>query len=86
VFVRAAFQGQGIGRQLCEALIEHAASAGYRAMRLDTGQRNDEALALYASLGFISRDAYAYYPPDLEPQLHFMERPLASPASGVEQS
>jgi ribosomal protein S18 acetylase RimI-like enzyme len=76
LYVRAAAQGSGAGRLLCERLLELAGSVGYTAMRLDTGFRNEEALALYRSLGFEERDAYAEYPPDVVPYLRFLERPL----------
>jgi ribosomal protein S18 acetylase RimI-like enzyme len=76
LYVEGAYHGRGIGRQLCEALVERAAEAGYTAMRLDTGFRNEEALALYASLGFVERDDYSQNPPEIAQYLRFMERPL----------
>jgi ribosomal protein S18 acetylase RimI-like enzyme len=78
VFVPARFQGQGTGRLLCEALVVAAAADGYASMRLDTGYRNTEAMAMYESLGFRFCPAYQEYPPELLPHLRFMERPLAS--------
>jgi GNAT superfamily N-acetyltransferase len=76
MYVLQGFQGLGIGRRLCQALIEHATAAGYQAMRLDTGFLNSEAMAMYARMGFAERDAYAYYPPEIAVHLRFMERPL----------
>lgn len=76
MYVLDDFQGLGIGRLLCQSLIEHAATSGYRAMRLDTGFLNCEAMALYARLGFHERDAYSQYPPEIAVHLRFMERPL----------
>ena len=76
MYVLDDFQGRGIGRLLCQTLIEHASASGYQAMRLDTGFLNSEALALYAGLGFRERDAYAPCPPEIAGHLRFMERPL----------
>lgn len=40
------------GRRLCQALLDAAIDGGYRVMRVDTGNQNAEALAMYQSLGF----------------------------------
>ena len=76
LFVPERCQGAGTGRQLCEALIAAAAADGYRLMRLDTGDRNSEAVAMYESLGFRSCAPFHDYPADLMPTLLFMDRPL----------
>ncbi len=52
LFVRAAFQGQGVGKKLVTRLIEEARGIGYSAMRLDTLPTMKPARALYESLGF----------------------------------
>ena len=77
LFVPDRFQGNGTGRRLCQALIEEATAAGFQAMRLDTGVRNDEALATYADLGFRECPPYHDYPADLMAHLRFLELPLA---------
>lgn len=76
LYVRREAQGSGAGRLLCERLLAFAGAVGYRAMRLDTGLRNDEALALYRDLGFVEIAAYAEYPPDVASHLLFLERAL----------
>lgn len=76
LFVPERYQGGGIGRALCEALIATAATDGYRLMRLDTGAGNTEALAMYASLGFAACPPFHDYPTELMVDLLFMERPL----------
>ena len=76
LFVPVRFQGQRTGRRLCEALIDAAAADGYDVMRLDTGQKNTEALVMYESLGFQPCPAYHEYPPQLMAHLLFLEKQL----------
>ena len=45
-------RGRGVGRQLLVALEDAARSLGYSAVRLDTGDRQPHALALYRSAGY----------------------------------
>jgi GNAT superfamily N-acetyltransferase len=53
-------RGQGLGRRLLEELERHAAALGYTALVLETGDRQPEALGLYASAGF---ERIPCYPP-----------------------
>ena len=62
LYVRAAFRGRGLGRQLAERIIEEARCFGYRAMRLDTLSSMAEARALYQSLGFRAIPRYNDHP------------------------
>jgi ribosomal protein S18 acetylase RimI-like enzyme len=78
LFVPDRYQGHGIGRRLCQALLDVATADGYQVMRLDTGSHNDEALAMYESLGFAECPPYHEYPAGLMANLRFMERPLAT--------
>ena len=59
LYVRPAFRGLGVGRDLARAIIASAKSAGYRHMRLDTLPGMGDAQRLYGILGF--REIAAYY-------------------------
>ena len=83
VFVPQRFQGAGLGRRICDALVATARSDGFRLIRLDTGHVMKEAIALYQSLGFRQCAPYHEYPQRLMPYFMFMELPLADPATSA---
>ena len=58
LYVRPAFRGGGIGKQLAEAIIAEARQIGYAMMRLDTVPKLEAATRMYESLGFVRREAY----------------------------
>jgi GNAT superfamily N-acetyltransferase len=76
LYVPARFQGKGLGRQLCAAVITLAAADGYQVMRLDTGFLNSEALAMYESMGFRECPPYHDYHLPIMAYLKFLELPL----------
>lgn len=64
LYVAPQAQGQGLGRLLADLVIEEAARAGYREIRLDTLPSMGAALSLYRSCGF--EEIAAYYETPIE--------------------
>src|SRR5215470_3826741 len=62
LYVRRAFRRFGLGRQIAQALIDHAAGAGYSSMLLDTLDDMEAARELYTSLGFAEIPPYYFNP------------------------
>jgi GNAT superfamily N-acetyltransferase len=50
-------RGAGLARVLMSAAESHAVGLGYYRLRLSTGDRQPEAIALYESTGWVRRDA-----------------------------
>lgn len=62
LYVRKAFRGFGLGRQLAEAILDEARRAGYSAVLLDTLDDMEAARALYEDLGFEEIPPYYHNP------------------------
>lgn len=77
LYVYDGFQGLGVGRRLCAALIAAAQGLGYQRMRLDTLGRMTAAITLYRSLGFREIPAYRFNP---DPSACYMELDLGATA------
>jgi putative acetyltransferase len=61
MYVRPAFRGRGIARQLIVAIEEEALAAGRPVIRLHTGDYLSAAIALYQSSGYHQIPAYGPY-------------------------
>jgi len=62
LYVRKAFRGFGLGRQLVEATLDAARLAGYACVLLDTLDDMEAARALYEDLGFEPIEPYYHNP------------------------
>ncbi|RYF81615.1 MAG: N-acetyltransferase [Comamonadaceae bacterium] len=62
LYVRPAFRGLGLGRQLAEAVLDAARHAGYSCVLLDTLDDMESARALYEDLGFAEVPPYYHNP------------------------
>jgi len=62
LYVRKAFRGFGLGRQLSEAILDEARRAGYSSVLLDTLDEMEAARALYEDLGFQEIPPYYHNP------------------------
>lgn len=52
IFVAEEYHGRGLGTELCQQAIAHAAADGHTAMHLDVEVSNAPAIGLYTSCGF----------------------------------
>jgi len=79
LYVRKAFRGFGLGRQLVEATLDAARQAGYDCVLLDTLDDMEAARALYVDLGFEDIPPYYHNP---VPGAHYLKADLwnSSPA------
>lgn len=73
LYVRRAFRGFGLGRQLAEAVMDGARRAGYACVLLDTLDDMETARALYNDLGFVAIEPYYYNP---IPGAHYLKADL----------
>lgn len=75
MFVPAEFRGHGIGRKILTALHKLAAEQDATCIRLETGTRQPEAIALYLSSGYVERGPFGPY--DRSPVSLYFERIVA---------
>jgi GNAT superfamily N-acetyltransferase len=61
VYVEPGVRRRGLAQLIVAALEGSAAAAGHRSVVLNTGDRQPEALALYADLGYSPVQAYGLY-------------------------
>lgn len=62
LFVKEAFQGLGIGKELVKIIIEVGRKLGYHYMRLDTLPTMKKAQEMYRLFGFYDIEPYVYNP------------------------
>jgi putative acetyltransferase len=74
MFVAPETRGQGVGRMLLAKLESCASDAGINVLRLETGIRQPEAIALYRGAGFSQIGPFPPYGDD--PNSVFMEKRL----------
>src|SRR4051794_7642075 len=58
MYVVPELRGEGLGRRVLEALETEARKMGFGRLRLDTGERQTAAIALYRSAGYRAIGAY----------------------------
>jgi putative acetyltransferase len=75
IFTDPAHRGKGVGRSILTALVETADAGGLDSVRLETGTRQPEALALFRTFGFIECGVFGDYPAD-DPLSVFMAKSL----------
>ena len=80
VYVRRAFRRRGLARAIMAALEESAARAGHSAVVLNSGDRQPEALALYAGLGYRDVPGFGRYADS--PGAVFLGKDLPAPLAG----
>jgi len=61
MFVRPAYRGRGVARQILQSLHAEARSRGYAFSVLETGMRQPEAIALYESEGYRRTELFGPY-------------------------
>lgn len=75
LYVKDAYKGMGIGKELVKSIIEEAKKKGYQKMRLDTLKRMEKARRLYGQYDFYEIDQYVENP--LKDAI-FMEKDLSA--------
>jgi len=58
IYIRAAYQGRGVGRRAIEFVEGVCCSLGVRALHLEVERENKSAQAMYRKVGFADQDSY----------------------------
>jgi GNAT superfamily N-acetyltransferase len=83
VYVAPNFRRRGLAQLIVAELEGSAAGAGHRSVVLNTGDRQPEALALYANLGYRPVAGYGIYA--CAPGAVFLGKDLAPVAANEEE-
>lgn len=75
MYVRPVERGQGLARQILQALERAAIARGCELLLLETGPAQPDAIAFYERQGFARRGPFGDYPD--HPMSVFMGKPLA---------
>jgi putative acetyltransferase len=79
MYVPPEARGHGLGTALLQFLEQQAIANRRSVLRLETGNRQPEALRLYARAGYHEREPFGDYQPD--PNSVFMEKTLCAASS-----
>ena len=74
MYVLPTVRGRGIARGILEVLESEARAIGVTKLRLETGTRQPEAIALYSKTGYSPAGPFGEYPPS--PLNVFFEKQL----------
>ncbi|HVH74444.1 MAG TPA: GNAT family N-acetyltransferase [Stellaceae bacterium] len=61
MYTRPAVRGRGLAKALLRRIEDEARAAGKRVLRLETGDRQQEAIGLYEGMGFRARGPFGPY-------------------------
>jgi len=61
IYIRSAYQGTGLGKQLLEKTFEIAQAQGMEQVWLGVWEENHRALRFYRRFGFVQTGAHAFY-------------------------
>ena len=81
MYVLPSFRGQGIARMLIQEIEKAAVNFKYATIRLETGNRQPQAVALYEACGYRQIEAFGPYVGD--PTSICFEKQLPGPERGV---
>ena len=84
MYIEPGFRRRGLSRVLLAELERTAAAAGHTSLLLNSGDRQPEALALYAREGYSPVPGYGFYADS--PEAVFLGKALGPVESGVEDS
>lgn len=77
IYVRASFQGRGLGRQLMQQALEIAAERHKRALWLGVWEHNPAAIEFYKKMGFVITGSHPFVLGTEEQTDYVMTRELA---------